>query len=181
VDYKPAIEVWTNRVVGYQTSIGRSDFDFSGRWRNEIDRSVNSDHTGDLFLLNLQLQKAQEMGFERLFLKVKMPILRAMASISRPPGMELVVELTNLAQYEDLQTCQEMIAMWRAQGIQFAVDDFGAGMIALPMIARLKPDYITVDFSKMVRFVPYEELQSMTNSLFPVLKSFAQKALVYIP
>lgn len=49
------------------------------------------------------------------------------------------------------------------------------------MIARLRPDYIMIDFSGMVKAVSYEELQPMTRELFPVLKSFAHTALVYIP
>lgn len=181
VECKPVIEVATNRVVGYQTSVDHPRGIQNRPVRDNGHYAPNGDHARDLLYLNLQLQKAQEMGFERLFLTIESSLLRAMASISKPLNMELVVELTDLKELGDFQACQELIATWRVQGIQFAVDDFGVGFIALPMIARLRPDYIKVDFSGMAQVVAYEELQPMVEELFPVLKNFARRALVYIP
>jgi hypothetical protein len=181
VECKPVIEVGSNRVVGYQTSIGHPRGIPNRPVRDNGHHAPNGDHTRDLLYLNLQFQKAREMGFERVFLTIESSLLRAMVMISKPLNMEVVVELTDLRALGDFQACQELIATWRAQGVKFAIDDFGVGFIALPMIARLRPDYIKVDFSGMARAVAYEELQPMTTALFPVLKSFARQALVYIP
>jgi hypothetical protein len=181
VECKPVIEVRTNRVVGYQTSIGHSSASPTLLNCDNGHHARDEDHGCDLFYLNLQLHKAQEMGFERVFLTIESPLLKSMASIAKPLNMEVVIQLTDMNQLGDLQACQELIATWRVQGFQFAINDFGVGFIGLPLIACLRPDYIMIDFSGMVKVVAYEELQPITNELFPVLKSFARKALVYIP
>jgi len=181
VKCRPVIEVWTNRVVGYHPSIRHSRDAWNPLACDNGHYARGKDDGRDLFYLNLLLQKAREMGFKRVFLKIESSLLRAMATISTSPEMEVVVELTDLRQIGDLHVCQEMISTWRAQGIQFAMNDFGIGFIGLPLIARLRPDYIMIDFSGMVKAVAFEELQPITRELFPVLKSFAGKALVYIP
>jgi EAL domain-containing protein (putative c-di-GMP-specific phosphodiesterase class I) len=135
-----------------------------------------------LFCFNVQLQKAEEMGMDRVFINVDSDLFREMESLPKPQGtMEVVLEISDLGSLGDLKTSQEIFIKGRAQGFQFAIDDFGPGFILLPVIARLCPEYIKFDLARMVQAITWDELKVVSQNLLTALKSYSRKGVVYTP
>ena len=67
--------------------------------------------------------------------------------VSRDVGAGLVIELTEHHPVIDYGPLVECVAALRERGIQFAVDDAGAGFASLQHILRLRPDLIKLDIS----------------------------------
>ena len=181
VIFQPVVEVETNQVFGYKTLICNSEGAPNTPDPYRRCQSIGELNELKLSFLNIQLQKAQEMGLDRVFIHVDSYLLREMESISKPPGMEVVFEITDLELLGDIQTCQGIFVKWRAQGIQFAVDDFGSGFISLPIIACLMPEYIKFDLSGMVQAVPFEELKEIYKDLLLALRNYSRKGIFYTP
>lgn len=179
--FQPVVEVGTNQVFGYKTLICNSEGEPSTPELYKRHQSIDELNELKLSCLSIQLQKAREMGLDRVFINVDSYLLRQMQSICRPPSMEVVLEITDLELLGDLQTCQEIFIKWRAQGFQFAIDDFGAGFISLPIIARLRPEYIKFDLSGMVQAVAFEELREVYKDLLLALRNYSQKGIFYTP
>jgi EAL domain-containing protein (putative c-di-GMP-specific phosphodiesterase class I) len=72
---------------------------------------------------------------------------RFLSLVERHPERRLVVEVTEHAVVEDYTRLAEAIAVLRAQGVQLAIDDAGAGFSSLQHIVRLTPDIIKLDLS----------------------------------
>jgi EAL domain-containing protein (putative c-di-GMP-specific phosphodiesterase class I) len=72
---------------------------------------------------------------------------RFLSLIEQHPERPLVVEVTEHAVVEDYTRLAEAVAALRAQGVQLAIDDAGAGFSSLQHIVRLTPDIIKLDLS----------------------------------
>jgi EAL domain-containing protein (putative c-di-GMP-specific phosphodiesterase class I)/GGDEF domain-containing protein len=57
----------------------------------------------------------------------------------------LVLELTEHERLTDLPTLKQLIDLFRLQGVQFALDDFGDGRSSLRLWSELCPDYVKID------------------------------------
>ncbi len=181
VVFQPVVEVETNQVFGYKTLICNSEGEPSTPELYKRYQSVGQLNELKLSCFSLQLQKAQEMGLDRVFINVDSYLLKEIESMCKSPGMEVVLEITDMELLGDLQTCQEIFVKWRAQGFQFAIDDFGAGFISLPIIARLSPEYIKFDLSGMVQAVAWEELREVYKDLLVALRNYSRKGIFYTP
>jgi EAL domain-containing protein (putative c-di-GMP-specific phosphodiesterase class I) len=182
VIFQPVVEVGTNEVFGYKTLICNSKgepctpdlyrkYDSLGRL-NEL----------KLFCFGVQIQKAEEMGLDRVFINVDSDLLREIESLPKPQGtMEVVLEISDLRGLGEFETSQGIFIKGRAQGFQFAINDFGAGFISLPIIARLCPEYIKFDLSGMVQAIAWDELKVVSENLLTALKSYSRKGVVYTP
>lgn len=61
------------------------------------------------------------------------------------PAGNLVVEVTEHARIDDYSTVRAVREELRGQGIQIALDDFGAGYCGLQRMLELRPDYVKID------------------------------------
>jgi EAL domain-containing protein (putative c-di-GMP-specific phosphodiesterase class I) len=61
------------------------------------------------------------------------------------PAIKIVVEVTEHTQIADYEDLRDALVRLRAQGVDFAVDDAGAGYSSLKHIVQLRPDIIKLD------------------------------------
>ncbi|MCI0526532.1 MAG: EAL domain-containing protein, partial [Nitrospira sp.] len=125
-----------------------------------------------------QLQAAQQAQMKRLFVNVDFGVLNQLKSVPKPPGMDVIIEISELEALHDIENRLEMTMKWREQGYKFAIDDFGAGFISLPFIARLVPDYIKVDRSTMLQAVSSEKFRRLLKPLLQTLRAYATDGIV---
>jgi len=73
------------------------------------------------------------------------------------PG-QVVFELTERSSVDDFEAAEKILAHYRTQGYEIAIDDAGAGYSSLQSIVELRPDYIKVDRS-LVRQADNDEMK----------------------
>ncbi|MBD2846503.1 EAL domain-containing protein [Paenibacillus sp. IB182496] len=71
---------------------------------------------------------------------------------------DVVFEITERSSIEDFAGAKRLLAHYRRQGYQIAIDDAGAGYSSLESIVELRPDYIKVDRS-LVRQLHRDEMK----------------------
>jgi EAL domain-containing protein (putative c-di-GMP-specific phosphodiesterase class I) len=59
----------------------------------------------------------------------------------------IVIEVTEDQIIEDLGAFAESVSEFRRFGVQFAIDDFGAGFAGLTLLAEFVPDYLKLDMA----------------------------------
>ncbi len=101
-------------------------------------------------IFEMQIGQAREAGVLRLFLNADLDFLNRSDPVPLTPGMEVVVELSELDPNPHTEDRLTAFRKWRAAGYRFAVDDFGAGFVSLPILAQLEPDYVKIDRSSIV-------------------------------
>lgn len=95
---------------------------------------------GTRLFVNLSAMAVVELG-DRWGSRGLMAALRSRAV----PPSAVVVEVTEHDQVPDLSRLLEAVAVLRAQGVQFALDDFGNGHSNLRLWAELRPELIKID------------------------------------
>lgn len=80
------------------------------------------------------------------------------------PG-QVVLELTERSSIDDFEEAKRMLAHYRNQGYQIAIDDAGAGYSSLQAIVELRPDYIKLDRS-LVRHADRDEMKMQMLGTF---------------
>jgi EAL domain-containing protein (putative c-di-GMP-specific phosphodiesterase class I) len=118
----------------------------------------------------LQTKAAQEAGLERLFLNVDFTVLKNLDVPPKPPEMEVVLEISEGEALQDVENHLEVARKWRSGGYKFAIDDFGAGFVSLPFIARLVPDYIKLDRATIVQAVSSDQFKLVLQDLIHALR-----------
>ena len=88
---------------------------------------------GTRFFINLH---PLELADEELFSE-KNPLA--------PIASQIVLELTERARLETLTDAPARIAMLRAMGFRFAIDDLGAGYAGLGSLAAIEPEIVKLD------------------------------------
>lgn len=73
------------------------------------------------------------------------------------PG-QVVFELTERSSIDDFEAAKKILAHYRSQGYEIAIDDAGAGYSSLQSIVELNPDYIKVDRS-LVKMADKDEMK----------------------
>jgi EAL domain-containing protein (putative c-di-GMP-specific phosphodiesterase class I) len=73
------------------------------------------------------------------------------------PG-QVVFELTERSSIDDFDAAKKILAHYRSQGYEIAIDDAGAGYSSLQSIVELNPDYIKVDRS-LVKMADKDEMK----------------------
>ena len=101
-----------------------------------------------------QLNEAQKLGRgQRLFLNVDFHLLNQLELIQKPEGIEDILEISEVEALHShqIESYLALAEKWRAHGFQLAIDDFGAGFVSFPFIARLVPEYIKIDRSTLLQ------------------------------
>jgi EAL domain-containing protein (putative c-di-GMP-specific phosphodiesterase class I) len=181
VGFQPVVEVGTNQVFGYKTLICDSQGGPRTLERYRRDQSAEEAKELNRVFFGVQLQRAQEMGLDRAFINVDTDLLKEVDSMCPPPGMDVVLEVTSLHALGGLQACREIFESGRGRGFQFAVENFGAGFVLLPIIACLSPEYLKFDLSGMAQTVAYEEFREIAEDLMVAVKNYSQKGIYYTP
>jgi EAL domain-containing protein (putative c-di-GMP-specific phosphodiesterase class I) len=125
-----------------------------------------------------QLRIAEEMGLKRVFLNIDFDLLSRITPVPKSSTMEVILEISELEALKDLEKRLEIAAKWRSAGYQFAIDDFGAGFVSLPFIARLIPEYIKIDRSMILQAVSSRPFGGFLKSLLQALSSYVTKGII---
>ncbi len=86
------------------------------------------------------------------------------------PG-QVVFELTERSSIDDFDAAKKILAHYRSQGYEIAIDDAGAGYSSLQSIVELSPDYIKVDRS----LVSLADKDEMKKHMLRTFVRFAKK------
>lgn len=86
------------------------------------------------------------------------------------PG-QVVFELTERSSIDDFDAAKKILAHYRSQGYEIAIDDAGAGYSSLQSIVELNPDYIKIDRS----LVRHADQDDMKKHMLRTFVRFAKK------
>lgn len=125
-----------------------------------------------------QLRAAQEIGLERVFLNVDFNMLSKMESVPKHHGMEVILEISELEALHDIEDHLKVAKVWQDKGFKFAIDDFGAGFLSLPFIAKLIPEYIKLDRSTLVQSVSSGKFRGFLGDLLRALKNYVTAGFI---
>jgi EAL domain-containing protein (putative c-di-GMP-specific phosphodiesterase class I) len=126
-----------------------------------------------------QIQRAKELGLQSVFINVDFVLLsKAEMLCPKPPDLEVVLEISEREALHDLEEHLETAKRWRRLGYKFALDDFGAGFISLPFIARLVPEYIKLDRSTVVQTVSSKQFNHFMRDLVAALRNYVREGII---
>lgn len=178
VVFQPVVDRITNVVIGHE-ALSR---DPQGKLSiGELFRRYQA--VGQLTELKclcfrLQLKAAAAARLPRVFINVDFAVLEHLQAVPKPPDTEVILEISEAEALRDVDHHLNTTAIWRAQGYKFAIDDFGAGFISLPFIARLIPDYIKMDRSTIVQARTSQQFLTFLRDLVLALRHYSKEGII---
>ncbi len=178
VVFQPVMNIDTHQILGYE-ALSRDPRgkltiqDLFARYQ-----AVGQLHDLKRICFHSQLQASQSAGLQRVFINVDFDLLNHLDPVPKPPGTDVVLEISELEALHDIEHHLQVARKWRDQGFQFAIDDFGAGFISLPFIARLMPDYIKVDRSTILHAVSSRQFKEFAKDLVLALRNYAAAGII---
>jgi EAL domain-containing protein (putative c-di-GMP-specific phosphodiesterase class I) len=152
--YQPIVDIETRTVFAYEAlvrgpanepagvvfgAIGPQDlhrFDRAARIRAvKLAASLGLETSLSLNLLPQSLESAPDA--------INSTIEAAMQA--RIPAKNIIIEVTEGEVIHDVARFADRMNTYRAQGIRFAIDDFGAGFSGLNLLAEFQPDEVKLD------------------------------------
>jgi EAL domain-containing protein (putative c-di-GMP-specific phosphodiesterase class I) len=175
---QPIVDIRSNRIIGYE-ALSR---DPAGKVsilelfkRYEVIGKLNElKHV----CFEAQLKAAQDAGLHSVFINVDFRLLSTFERLPKPQGIDVILEISELDALHDIETKLEVANQWRELGYKFAIDDFGAGFISLPFIARLVPEYIKIDRSTILQAVSTDQFKEFMVGLVVALQSYAKHGII---
>ena len=176
--FQPIVDVWSNRVLGYE-ALSR---DPDGRL-SAAELFKKYDVVGQLEELKVicfreQLRVAHDAGLTRIFLNVDLGVLERLDPIAKPEGMDVILDISERTVLLDVEAYLSVAMKWRAQGYKFAIDDFGEGFVSLPLVARLCPEYIKIHRSLVLQAVSSETFKGFLRHLLNALRMYATEGVI---
>ena len=178
VVFQSVMDLRSNRVIGYE-ALGR---DGQGKISiSEVFKKYNA--IGQLnelkcLCFRLQLEEAKKIGMQRVFINVEFSLLSQLRFVPKPSDLEVVLEISEMEALHDIENYLKITRKWKKGGYKFAVDDFGAGFISLPFIARLVPDYIKIDRSTILQAVNSKDFRKFLKDLVRALRNYATEGII---
>jgi len=176
--FQSIVNVSSNKVLGYE-ALGR---DPQGKL-TILELFKKYQTIGQLTQLKCicfksTMRLAQEIGLERVFINISFKVLSNLQIEPIPPSLDVVLEISEAEVLHDINNHLETVKLWRDNGYKFAIDDFGAGFISLPFIARLVPDYIKLDRSTVLHAVTSSQFREFLKSLIQALKMYTTEGMI---
>jgi diguanylate cyclase (GGDEF)-like protein len=178
VVFQPIIDLRSKKKVGHEALTrdpkGRLNvFDLFRRYHtigqlNELKR----------ICFSAQLKAAEANKIERLFVNIDSDILSQMDSVPNPPGVDVILEISEAEALHSVEKHLRMADRWREKGFKFAIDDFGAGFISLPFVAQLMPDYIKIDRLTTLQAVSSKKFRNFLKNLLAALQEYVAVGMV---
>lgn len=178
VKVQPLVDNQSQEIIGYE-ALGR---DPEGKL-SILDLFKKYSAIGKLdelkcICFRVQLKAAQEIKLQRVFINVDFNVLCELEAIQKPQEMEVILEISEREALHDVEDHLRTAQKWRERGYKFAIDDFGAGFISLPFIARLIPDYIKVDRSTVLQAVTSETFRIVLKDLLASLGNCTKDGII---
>ncbi|HET8761105.1 MAG TPA: diguanylate cyclase [Nitrospiria bacterium] len=176
--FQPVVDRTTGDILGYE-ALSRDPAGKVGI--GELFRryqAVGHLHELKCLCLRLQLQAAARLGLQRVFINVDFAVLDHVRVIPKPPHTEVVLEISESEALHDVERHLNTTKTWRAAGYKFAIDDFGAGFISLPFVARLIPDYIKLDRATIVQAGASRQFLTFLRDLILALRNYSKEGII---
>ena len=125
-----------------------------------------------------QLDVVREAKLTRAFINVDFDLLESLETIKKPENIEIILEISEKEALHDMEAHLAITNRWREEGYRFAIDDFGAGFISLPFLAKLMPEYIKLDRLTIRLAVSSDKFREFLNFLVRGLRNYAKKGIV---
>ena len=178
VVFQPIVDVQGNQTLGYEALSRDPQGKLNVSQLFNKYQAIGKLNELKTLCLTVQIRKAKEVGLKRVFINVDFDVLRQIEVIPLPPGLEVILEISELEALHDVENRLEIAGRWRAKGYKFAFDDFGAGFLSLPFLAQLVPEYIKVDRSTMLQAVASEPFRDFLNDLISALRKYAKEGII---
>ena len=178
VVFQPVMDVRFHQPIGYE-ALSR---DAQGK-RSILDLFKKYQAIGKLKELKIlcfksQIKMAQKVGLEKLFINVDFNLLTELEPVPLPENMEIVLEISESEALHDVEEHLETANKWGQLGYKFAIDDFGAGFISLPFIAKLIPEHIKLDRSTVLEAVVSPGFRRILQDLLRGLRNCSMGGLI---
>lgn len=178
VVFQPIVDVRTHAVIGYE-ALSR---DPQGKL-GILELFKRYEAIGQLdelkrICFRVQLQTAEAAGLELVFINVNFSVIGVMECLPKPRGMRVILEISELDALHDVAKHLEITKRWRAQGFEFAIDDFGAGFVSFPFIAEAIPEYIKMDRSTLLKAVSSPKFRLFTKDLVRAIRNYATQGII---
>lgn len=125
-----------------------------------------------------QIRVAQTVGIKKVFINVDFRLLGRLQVSPVPPGLDIILEISEGEALHDVEDHLAIAERWRDHGYKFAIDDFGAGFISLPFIARLIPEHIKLDRSTILQAVESNRFRRILKDLLLGLRNCSTEGLI---
>ena len=182
--YQPIVRLGDGQVFGYE-ALTRCPENCLFDGPLALFRFAEQDHMSfalDRMAREKAIRHCPPLGaMQKIFINVTMGIMndphfvsgqtvRWLSDRGFHPG-QVVFELTERSSIDDFDAAKRILAHYRSQGYEIAIDDAGAGYSSLQSIVELNPDYIKIDRS-LVRHADQDE---MKNHMLRTFVRFAKK------
>lgn len=125
-----------------------------------------------------QIKTAQAIGLKRVFINADFELLERLDPVATSSRLEVILEISEKEALHDLKNHLKVAQKWREKGFRFAIDDFGAGFISLPFVAKLVPDYIKIDRLTILQAVSSEKFRKFLNYQVLTLRNYAKRGII---
>lgn len=176
--FQPVIHRTSGEILGYE-ALSRDPhgkLSISELFRRY--QAVGQLHELKCLCFQIQLRTAASAGLHRVFINVDFAVLDHLHIIPKPPDTEVILEISEAEALHDVERHLATTDAWRAAGYKFAIDDFGAGFISLPFIARLIPDYIKLDRSTIVQARASGQFLTFLRDLVLALRNYSKEGII---
>ena len=178
VVFQPVVDIAVDRIVGYEALTRDPEGKLSPLELFEKYRIVGRMNELKHLTLTSQISAASELALKRVFINVDFGVLRDLEPIPKPPGVDVVLELSEMEALNDLENHLSVAKRWRDAGYRFAIDDFGAGFISLPFLAMLVPEYVKVDRSTLLQAVASDTFTQFLDCLLRAVRTYAAEGII---
>ncbi|TMA30336.1 MAG: hypothetical protein E6J87_18500 [Deltaproteobacteria bacterium] len=111
------MDVTSSRIVGYEALTRDPDGKLSALQLFEKYRVVGRVNELKQLTLTSQISAARDLGLERVFINVDFGVLSRLDPIAKPPGVDVVLELSELEALHDLENHLMVTRRWRDKAI----------------------------------------------------------------
>ena len=178
VVFQPVVDIRSNQVLGYEALCRDPQGKLSVPELFKKYNAIGKLNELKQICLVSQIKIAQKMGLNRVFINIDFEVLGKVDPLPKKREMQIILEISELEALKDLENRLSLAAKWRDRGYQFAIDDFGAGFISLPFIARLIPEYIKIDRSTILQAVSSERFKGFLNPLLQALRGYVSEGII---
>jgi diguanylate cyclase (GGDEF)-like protein len=176
--FQPVVEVGSREVIGYEALSrdpkGRVDITRLFRRYSAVGQLAELKR----IIFRHQVRAAREHGLHKVFINIDFETLQSVEPFAKPEEVDVVLEISEAESLYDVELHLATAASWRKLGYKFAIDDFGAGFMSLPFIARLVPEYIKVDRSTIVEAAGSKQFSRFLADLVRAMRNYSKEGII---
>jgi diguanylate cyclase (GGDEF)-like protein len=178
VEFQAVVDISSVQAVGYEALARDAQVKLSALELFEEYRATGRLNELKQIVFTSQITKARDIGLERVFINADFDVLSQLDPDSIPPGLDVVVELSERDVLRESERHLMVARKWREKGYKFAIDDLGAGLVSLPFLAMLAPEYVKVDRSTMLRAASSGQFKEFLGSLIQAVRTYATAGVI---